>query len=177
MDEFSEFEKITKAFIDDFLFTKSNVPYNIHHINWWLMKYEDEFYNAITKSNCGKWSKWIRDNSIHVFPCVCQTREQDCIFIELYFELLKVSELELKEVYFRGVMNEYDCIKNEKFALKQWLKKHKNMWVNLRLSKTIRIKLTTEPYSKLEVNLNGNDFRNFISFQKIYNRLHYAKEN
>ncbi len=75
---------MTSDFIIEFQNKTLKPYYSIHHINWWLMKYEEEFYNAIPKSECRKWSKWVDDNSIHVFPCVCPTREQDCVFIEAF---------------------------------------------------------------------------------------------
>ncbi|WP_033959942.1 hypothetical protein [Psychroserpens jangbogonensis] len=166
----------TRKYIDDFIITTNNLTYSIHHINWWLMKYEAEFYEAISKSNCGKWSKWVRDNSIHVFPCACPTREQECIFIELYFELLKVSELEPKEIFFEKIMKEYKIVQHDEDEINLWLDKHKVTWKGLRFDEIIRVKLTTEPYTKIEVQLAKCDFRNIILFQKTYNRLHYSKE-
>src|SRR5690606_41564593 len=92
--------------IKDLIETSNSSIFSIHHINWWLMKYEAEFYEAILKSNCGKWSKGVRDYSIHVYPCVCPTRQQDSIFFELYFELLKTSALEKNEAYVEKLVDE-----------------------------------------------------------------------
>src|SRR5690554_3509163 len=115
---------------------------SIHHINWWLMKYETEFYDAIPKSDCGKWSKWVKDNTIHVFPCVCPIRVQDCIFIELYFELLRISELETKEVHFGRVLEEYTKIAHNEDAISLWLEKYQSIWQNSHFNEVIRIKIT-----------------------------------
>jgi hypothetical protein len=148
---------------------------SIHHINWWLMKYEDDFYNAIPKSNCGKWSKWVKDNSIHVFPCACSTREQDCIFIELYFELLKASELEEKEVYFEKLVEEYRLVKYSEHGISMWLEKYESLWQKTRFDDIIRIKIINEPYTKIQIQLNADDFKNIATFKKLYAKRYYSK--
>lgn len=68
-------------------------PLELNHIHWWLMKYEAEFNNSIDKSNCRKWDKWFKRNE-KPFPCVCSTRENDCVFIDLYYELNKITKQE-----------------------------------------------------------------------------------
>ncbi len=167
---------MTNLYLIDLFPKGSKNKLSIHHINWWLMKYEDEFYNAIPKSECRKWSKWIDDNSIHIFPCVCPTREQDCIFIELYFELLKVSELEEQEIYFGKIMEEYCQVQSEEFTLELWMEKYKTTWMNSHIDEVIKVKLTTEPYTCIEVQLNRDEFRNIFTFQKTFSRLHFSKE-
>ena len=57
------------------------------------MKYETEFHNSINSSNCRKWYKWL-NNQEKPFPCVCSIRENDCVFIELYYELSKITKQE-----------------------------------------------------------------------------------
>jgi len=162
--------------IKDLIETSNSSIFSIHHINWWLMKYEEEFYNAIPKSNCGKWSKWVRDNSIHVFPCVCPTREQDCIFIEMYFELLKTSELEKNEVYFEKLVEEYNVIKNSETEVSLWLDKYESVWQNSHFDEIIRIKTSTTPYTKIEIPLSNEEFKNISAFKKLYSRCYYSKE-
>ncbi len=163
------------SYISDLVNLEIKPSLSIHQINWWLMKYEDEFYDAISKSECGKWSKWVKNNSIHVFPCACPTREQDCIFIELYFELLKVSKLEANELFFESIMDEYNSIQNEEFALRLWLEKYKATFADLKFVEIIIVKLTTEPYTKIAVELNEDDFRNIILFQKTYKKGQFSK--
>ncbi|WP_458628281.1 hypothetical protein [Winogradskyella sp. PC D3.3] len=147
---------------------------SIHHINWWLIKYEDEFYNAIPNSECGKWSKWLRDNSINVFPCACHTREQDCIFIEMYFELLKVSELEKQEVRYKKPIEVFNSIKHDEDKVALWLEEYESLWHNLQYNKVIRVKITTEPYTRIEIQLNADDFKNIATFKKLYYRCYHA---
>jgi len=147
---------------------------SIHHINWWLMKYESDFYDAIPESECGKWSKWVRDNSINVFPCVCPKREQDCIFIELYFEILRVSELEEKEVYFEKILEEYQKAEYNEYAIAIWLKKYQTIYENSRFDEVIRIKLTTEPYTKIEILLSHEEFKCLRAFKKMYSTSYYS---
>ncbi|WP_452221428.1 hypothetical protein [Lacinutrix salivirga] len=166
---------IYSEILNDLIEHSQKIEYSIHHINWWLIKYEDDFYNAIPKSNCRKWTKWIRDNSIHVFPCVCPIREQDCIFIEMYFELLKASELEKKEVHFEKLVIEYNVIKNNETDVSLWLEKYESIWQNSHFNKIIRIKTSTTPYTKIEIPLSNQEFKNIRAFKKLYSRCYYSK--
>lgn len=66
---------------------------SVNHIQWWLMKHESEFHNSINSSSCRKWDKWLIRNE-KPFPCACSSRENDCVFIELYYELSKITKQE-----------------------------------------------------------------------------------
>lgn len=68
-------------------------PLELHHIHCWLIKYESEFYNSIDESSCRKWNNCHHRNE-KPFPCVCPTREDSCVFVELYYELDKIAEQE-----------------------------------------------------------------------------------
>ena len=50
-------------------------PLELNHIIWWLIKYEDEFYKAIPKSNCKKWHKWFYKEETRL-SFSCPFREQ-----------------------------------------------------------------------------------------------------
>lgn len=66
-------------------------PLEIQHIIWWLMKYEKEFYKALPITNCKKWYKWFYKEE-KPFPCCCPVKEQDCLFIELYYDLERMTQ-------------------------------------------------------------------------------------
>lgn len=66
---------------------------SIEHIISWLGKHENYYRFSISESSCRKWSKWIETNE-KPFPCVCQIREKECVFIELFYELNKITKQE-----------------------------------------------------------------------------------
>ena len=62
------------AYIDELLqLSKGNL--RICRMNWWLLKYEDEFEKAIEETSCKKWQRWLY-NGEHTYPCVCPKREK-----------------------------------------------------------------------------------------------------
>lgn len=66
-------------------------PLELNHIIWWLMKYEDEFYKALPITNCKKWYKvFYKDEK--PLPCCCLIKEQDCVFLELYYDLERMTQ-------------------------------------------------------------------------------------
>lgn len=78
-----------KAYIQNLQNTSAQVE--LEQIHWWLKNYENEFYKAITNSNCGKWEKWLYKGEIP-FPCCCAIKEKGCAFIELYYNLDKLTK-------------------------------------------------------------------------------------
>lgn len=140
---------------------------SMHHIQWWLMKYEKEFYKAINNSECRKWSKWL-DTNEKPFPCVCDTRAEDCIFIESYYKLNNVFGLHKKQEYFIKLGFQYQSIKNNKAELKAFTNYLNSLGLNLTFDSKIIISLKTEPYKKIIFQLNENEFENVIRFQNIY---------
>lgn len=66
-------------------------PLELNHIIWWLMKYEDEFYKSIPTTKCKKWYKWFYKEETPL-PCCCPVREEDCVFLELYYDLDKMTQ-------------------------------------------------------------------------------------
>jgi len=145
---------------------------DIEHIKNWLIKYKNEFHNTINSNTCKKWSKWLNTNE-KPFPCVCSSREQDCIFIEAYYELEKIAELHKKEDNFKSIVQEYKSIVNNKNAVSEWIEKYKDFEVELYFYSEINISLQSEPYKSLRIALNESEFKNLLEFQKIFSELQY----
>lgn len=72
---------------------------NMEHIIAWLGEHKNYYRFSISESSCRKWSKWIENNE-KPFPCVCSIREEDCVFIELYYELNKITKQEYSSTEF-----------------------------------------------------------------------------
>lgn len=129
------------------------------------------FHFLINESSCRKWSKWVEDKSTHIYPCVCPIREQECIFIEAYYELEKVIELHKRENYFKSIVCEYNLIKNDSEEIIKWFERHLKVDEELFFKPIIEIKTQSYPYKSLQIKLNTQDFKNIIEFQNIFNQL------
>lgn len=70
-----------------------------HHIVWWLNKYKNEFYITCQNTNCGKWQKYINNNEMP-YPCCCQIKDKDCIFLELYYNLESLVKEDEPDIFF-----------------------------------------------------------------------------
>lgn len=66
-------------------------PLDLNHFIWWLIKYEDEFYKAIPTTNCKKWYKLFYQEKTPL-PCCCPVKEHDCVFLELYYDLERMTQ-------------------------------------------------------------------------------------
>lgn len=150
---------------------KSNL--SISEIKSWLTDNSEEIKLDISNSKCNKWENWHEDKSTHIYPCVCSKREQDCIFIETYYQLERVIQLHQKEEYFKTLVQEYKQIASDNVATSEWLKKHKKLASEIAFDTEISIMLELEPYKTSKIKLNENEFKNIIEFQKIFNELEY----
>lgn len=150
---------------------KSNL--NICEIKSWLTDNSEKIKLDISNSKCNKWKNWLEDKSTHIYACVCSKREQDCIFIETYYQLDRVIQLNQKEEYFKILVQEYKQIRSDKIALSEWLNKNKKLASELAFDTEISIMLELEPYKTSKIILNENEFKNIIEFQNIFNELEY----
>lgn len=148
-------------------------PLKAEQIKTWLVENENYFNFLISQSSCNKWSIWLEDKSTHMYPCVCSNREQNCIFIETYYQLDRVIQLNQKEEYFKILIQEYQQISSDKIALSEWFNKYKKLASELAYDTEISIMLELEPYKTSKITLNENEFKNIIEFQNIFNELEH----
>lgn len=150
---------------------KSNL--SISEIKSWLTDNSEKVKLDISNSKCNKWENWLEDKSTHIYPCVCSKREQDCIFIETYYQLDRVIQLHQKEEYFKTLVQEYKQIASDNFATSEWFKIHKKLVSEIAFDTEISIMLELEPYRTSKIKLNENEFKNIIEFKNIFNELEY----
>ncbi len=150
---------------------KSNL--SISEIKSWLTDNSEKIKLDISNSKCNKWENWLEDKSKHIYPCVCSNREQNCIFIEIYYQLDRVIQLYQKEEYFKILIQEYKQISSGKIALSEWFYKNKKLASELAFDTEISIMLELEPYKTSKIILNENEFKNIIELQNIFNELEY----
>ena len=146
---------------------------NINEIKSWLTDNSEKVKLDISNSKCNKWENWLEDKSTHIYPCVCSNREQDCIFIETYYQLDRVIQLHQKEEYFKILVQEYKQIASDNVATSEWFKTHKKLASEIAFDTEISIMLELEPYKTSKIILNENEFKNIIEFQNIFNELEY----
>lgn len=146
---------------------------NISEIKSWLTDNSEKIKLDISNSNCNKWENWLEDKSTHIYPCICSKREQDCIFIETYYQLDRVIQLHQKEEYFNILVQEYKQIASDNVATSEWFKTHKKLASEIAFDTEISIMLELEPYKTSKIILNENEFKNIIEFQNIFNELEY----
>lgn len=147
--------------------------WSVNSIKTWLVENENHFIFLINESSCRKWSNWLEDKSTHFYPCVCPIREQNCIFIEIYYQFDRVIQLHQKEEYFKTLVQEYKEFSSDKIAISQWFNKNKKLASEAAFDTEISIMLEINPFRTSKIKLNENEFKNIIEFQDIFNELEY----
>lgn len=140
---------------------------DIEHVQLWLIKYEQEFKSAISYSSCRKWSKWM-NNKEKPYPCVCNTRVQDCIFIEAYYKFNNAFDLYKQQQHFMNLVPQYELIKKNKEGLKSFNEDLNALGLHFPFDSKIIISLHTKPYSKITLQLNEKEFMGILEFQKLF---------
>jgi hypothetical protein len=156
---------------------KNNQPLKAEYINHWLKENSANFNIAIEETECHKWKKWQRDNSIFVLPCCCPTRNDECIFIETYRELEKYVLSIKTEAFYKNLLEQYYRIQHNQNAVFEWIqdiKQHGNEL--LLIHSTIRIKITSKPFYHQYIELEENEFPNLWEFKEIFQVHSYSDE-
>lgn len=134
----------SKIYIDEL---KQEVFLDIKKIQKWLVEHEYITNYFVSETSCRKWDKW-KNNNEEPFPCVCSVRNDECIFIELFYNLkgLEGAYLETEELKQRI----------EKFNDSESIKKYNESLLKLEQFQTIKIVTSNEPYQtiKLKIDLN-----------------------
>ena len=141
----------------------------ISSIQDWLKANYYKFSSSIKETECYKWSRWNKDQSTHMFPCVCQTRNDDCIFAEMYYRVWQVGQLLEQEDKLVNALLEYENMKGDKGLLKQWFYNHRNLGEGiLSLEEIIKIVTLKEPYVTMEVVLPKEEIKHLSKFKEVY---------
>lgn len=141
---------------------------NMTELGVWLIENREAFIEVSVSNPCRKWSKWVARNETP-FPCACPTRNEDCIFAEVYYELSKVSKISNYEKGSEEALLDFHNIKDDDdIALLDWLKRYKDLHSAIyKFKDTINITKTRTPYEKLTITIS---FPNIIKdILEIYN--------
>lgn len=147
----------------------------ITDIKLWLLKNNASFNDQIAKTECYKWTRWQRDNSIHVFPCACGVRNKECISVEIYFEVLRAYKLVQKEIEFSKALEEYYQINHNIFAVYEWVNYHENLGKGASFfSSEIKVVVKSHPYTTASIFLPETEFPNLLEFNQIFKSHYYS---
>lgn len=164
------------AYIDELKqLSKGNL--RICRMNWWLLKYEDQFVEAINQTSCKKWSRWFYKGE-HPYPCVCPKREGLCTFIDLYRELDRLTQVQRLENYFEEKFNYFQIIKDSKEAITNWMKEIRptisDIYLTLDRNENLKVRFyNSDPI--LEVNINKSDYKYTLLCLDIFNYNMYVR--
>ncbi len=166
-----------RAYIEELIgLAKGNLK--ICRMNWWLLKYENEFKEAINQTACSKWSAWFYQGK-KLYPCVCSKREDLCVFIDLYRELDRLTQIQRYEKKFQDYFNRFQIIKNSFDDLDQWMSDIRpiisSIYLMIDRNDDLKIKFhNTEP--AFEVNINKHDYKYTLLCMNIFNHHMYVKD-
>ena len=156
---------------------QNSQPLRIEDINYWLKENSTDFYKAIEKTECYKWTRWQRDNSIHVLPCCCPIRNDECIFIETYRELEKYIQAVRSEDFYMDLLEQYYKIQHNQNAVFEWLNHIEQYGKELCLiGPTIRIKITSHPRYGKDIQIDKSELPKLWEFKEIFQGHYYSDE-
>ena len=156
---------------------QNNQPLELVYINHWLKENSANFNLAIEKTECHKWKKWQKDNSIFVLPCLCPTRNNECVFIEIYRELEKYVQTIRKEDFYKDLLDQFYKIKHNQNAVFEWIQDIKEYGDELILiCSTIRINIASRPYYNEKIELEENELPFLWKFKEVFNQHFYSDE-
>ncbi|NJB35330.1 hypothetical protein [Croceivirga sp. JEA036] len=141
----------------------------IENIRTWLVLNESKLLERIQDTSCYKWSRWYIDKSIHVFPCVCETRNSACTFAETYHAIWQVNNALTKEGEFIEALIEYSSVIDAKGSLKQWLKSYEELFQEvLLIDDTIKVSLGKNSLESDIIKFSGEKLKHLLKFKELY---------
>ncbi len=142
----------------------------------WITEYELQLPLLIQQSKCKKWYKLFSRREVP-YPCVCPVRDEHCIELEMYYELLKIENLHNKQKYFKQAIQEFNSINmHNRESILSWIGKYEAIGSKLFFAPTITILLKPQRNEKLIILLNPDEFQTVIQFQEIFNTVYYSEE-
>ena len=144
----------------------------VEHIISWLAEYENYFKFLVGETSCRKWSKWLEDKSTHVYPCVCELREESCVFIETYYELEKIIDLYYRQEKIAEVLKEFDQIKNNPDLEFEWVEKY----VDIADFFEGKLQIREEDQKLISFEFDEDEFYTAILFEDIVKEIYISDD-
>lgn len=163
------------AYIEELIhLSKDNL--RICRMNWWLMKYENEFESAIKETKCEKWRQWFF-HDINPYPCLCAKKEKLCEFIDLYRELDRCTQIQRHENYFENMYKKFQNLDESRASIVKWMNEIRprisSIYFNFDRQENLRISFYNA-IPKFELNLNKSDYKYTLHCMNIFSQITYA---
>lgn len=141
----------------------------IDDIHGWLAANEYRLFESVHYTTCNKWLKWLKDKSIHVYPCVCETRNSACTFAETYHAIWQVNNALTKEDEYIEALIEYSSVFDAKGSLKQWLKSYEELFKEvLLIDDTRKVSLGKNSFESDIIKFSREELKHLLKFKKLY---------
>ena len=168
-----------KNAIDDLSKLKENTYLSFDKFEFWLLKYSP-LYTTVEKS-------YSCSHLEFKLPCMCWNRQIDCLFVDIYVTLEKISLMYRKNLYYTEELGYYQTIKDDSLKSQKWL--HKNLTENnidlpyssdenLYYDKEISFcnGKINDQYTYYNLKVKGIDFKSSYDFIAIYNKLFFSEK-
>lgn len=171
-------------YIKEFESLSSDGIYSISKIEFWLLKYYDE-YNRIKEKESERFVYFIDAKEIRL-PDHIEVKTVNEFFLHFYDTLIKVTELHKNENYFKSEMAIYNSIKNTPEEIKKWLVKNERLGADKyfmfsldyfgdedEMEKVIHLNVAFLEGKVKNIFIDRNDFKHTIEFTNAFNNTYW----
>lgn len=156
----------------------------ISKIEWWLLKYSDE-YNRVDRLESSKHLNIGEDGTTVRLPPTLVPNQNDK-FLCLFRALNELTVFHKYEDYFGTQMTEYNKIKSSKSELVEWLTKNKIFGADKFVCFLIdyldydendeeeHLSVFVHSATELDIFVDREDFKNTIEFLETFNELYWT---
>ncbi|MDP2526474.1 hypothetical protein [Maribacter dokdonensis] len=135
----------------------------------WLKDNHYKLCSSIEQTECYKWSRWLKDQRTHVFPCVCTIRNSACSFAETYHAIWKVNNILVKEDKFIEALIDYFLVIEAKSSLKPWLKRYKQLFQEvLLIDDNIKVCHGRSTLQNDIFKFTKEELKHLLKFEEVY---------
>jgi hypothetical protein len=146
-------------------------------IEYWLLKHGALYSQTKDNYDCSNFK----------LPCMCWSRKKDCLFIDIFDALEKISKMYHNNLFYANEINKYAKIKEIQIEEKKWLTDNlKENDIDLPYSTTNGIyhdKIISlsdgkndHGYNTYVLKIKGEDFKSSYDFLNIYNDLFFTQK-
>lgn len=153
-------------------FAHRNEPVRMSEIRSWLQENKDYVGHCLKQSACTKWTNYLK-SGVKPTHCLCATRNDECLFIEVYYELDNLAKFQDKETEYLALFAEFNEFvennSNDNIRLKilELCYSH----VLYHFSTVYEFYVQLEPFKKLIVKLDKQDFNFVFNFELKANQV------
>lgn len=165
--------------IDDLIYIQDNSYLTFEKIEFWLLKYSLLFTKSKAHYSCS--------HLAFKLPCMCWNRKADCLFIDIYISMEKLSLMYRKNLYYTDELVYYQTIKGDLLKLQKWLQKNitendidfpysseENKYYDKEIS-LCNGKLN-QKYVYFSLKVEGVNFKSTYDFFAVYNNLFFSQK-